>query len=90
MSDAKPINDGGPAFPHDPRIMRQIGHDDYQVVNEGQVGGMSLRDYFAAKAVQGLCCDFDECGSITRKGAEWIATEAYRISDAMLAERARA
>ena len=45
--------------------------------------GMSLRDYFAAKAVQGFCADSETSG---RNGWE-IAEEAYEIADAMLAAR---
>lgn len=58
------------------------------------VGGMTLRDYFAAKVIA-------ECVSDYFRGAglgdypidpEWpngVALDAYRIADAMLAERER-
>ena len=43
------IKDGGPAFP-----TAEIFHDEVVYT-----GGMTLRDYFAAKAMQGFisCCD---------------------------------
>jgi hypothetical protein len=45
--------------------------------------GLSLRDYFAAKAMQGFAA--------TPHMAQWcsedVATSAYRLADAMLAER---
>lgn len=71
------INDGGPAFPvaiWDGRKMRYI--DD----------GMTLRDYFAAKAMQGLVSDF-----IT-KTTEKITLDkfvyaTFEIADAMLKAR---
>lgn len=64
-------NNGGPAFPHgDP-------------TNGGDVG-MTLRDFFAAKAMQGICTSKDEAGTLLNHGYEWIASEAYKISDAML------
>lgn len=64
------INDGGPAFPDD-------GQQNY-------TGGMTLRDYFAAKAMQGFMANksnpmrFDPDND-----AKW----AYTIADAMLKAR---
>lgn len=49
--------------------------------------GMSLRDYFAAKAMQGICTSKDEAGTLVNHGYEWIASESYKIADAMLKER---
>ena len=72
------INDGGPAFP-----LQSIGPD----FTPGYAG-MSLRDYFAAEAMQGLVS-----GHFAKYGHEdyWprpeIASEAYEIADAMIAAR---
>ena len=63
------INDGGPAFP--------IGSGDMR-----DPCGMTLRDYFAAKAMQALIIH-----GWTMMGA--IADTAYEQADAMLAERAK-
>ena len=63
-------NNGGPAFPSD--------SNQY-----GPAAGMSLHDYFAAKAMQGICSHHDTWGLT---GPE-IADHAYRIADAMLAAR---
>ena len=48
-------------------------------------GGMTLRDYFAAAAMQGMMAD-PEIGRIA-----WthIAEDCYRAADAMLAARER-
>jgi len=49
--------------------------------------GMSMRDYFAAKAMQGFCSnpnthdDFDEYAD--------VAISAYELADALLKERAK-
>jgi len=46
--------------------------------------GMTLRDYFAAKAMQGYCSDPDykkDCGQ------EDTAISAYKMADAMLKTR---
>ena len=48
MSDVK-VNDGGPAFPV-PYLVGMNG----AVVDTGATGGMTLRDYFAAKAMQAI------------------------------------
>lgn len=70
-------NDGGSAFP---------------VVNQmGTQSGMSLRDYFAAKAMQGWLASYgDEASHPARYGngaADDLARDSYAIADAMLAER---
>ena len=62
------LNDGGPAFPS------TITDDSLHV------GGMSLRDYFAAKVMQELIAG----GSTDR---HQIAQAAYLVSDAMINER---
>ena len=46
--------------------------------------GMELRDYFAAKAMQGLCANPNAEPSI---GQEVWAKAAYQVADAMLKER---
>lgn len=69
MSD----NTGGPAFP------LQDYHPDGRPA--GLSEGMTLRDYFAAKAMQGCCAD-PNCTS-----ADLIASFAYEMADAMLAAR---
>jgi len=65
------INDGGPAFPTDSE--HQSGPHTWHSA------GMTLRDYFAAKAMQALA----------RSGNYFDATarQAYMIADAMLRER---
>lgn len=45
--------------------------------------GMSLRDYFAAKAMQGVLAD-PSCEGEHKATAKW----AYEMADAMLAARA--
>ncbi|MFL1558614.1 hypothetical protein [Pseudomonas sp. O11] len=48
----------------------------------GCVLGMSLRDYFAAKALQGMTTDGWQANDRTP-----MAIEAYRLADSMLAAR---
>lgn len=53
--------------------------------------GMPLRDYFAAKAIQGLLSGVLAQGCISDEVAspEYWANKAYVFADAMLAERAK-
>jgi hypothetical protein len=54
------------------------------------VGGMTLRDYFAAKAMQGLISSHwcEEARVLSPKlGAEELATDAYIMANAMLKAR---
>ncbi len=44
--------------------------------------GISIRDYFAAKALQGIAA-----GPVTHRGIEDAAAFSYRLADAMLAAR---
>ena len=73
---SQPISDGGPAFPHTTQwdgITPAINHN-----------GMTLRDYFAAAALQGLLSSIEPnqlwCG-------EDVAVTCYRTADTMLKAR---
>lgn len=71
--------DGGAAFPIPDVWMPNheqmaIGHD-----------GMSLRDWFAGMALQGMVQDLSRDHK-----EEYLAHDAYKFADAMLAEREKA
>lgn len=96
------INTGGSAFPmqepqaiHSYAMAQVEGITDaderdraYTAARAQAVGGMTLRDYFAAKAMQGFLS-----GHIAHHGHEshWpygaLASEAYELADAMLKAR---
>lgn len=67
-----------PAFPHSPFV-----ECDGRVMSYGEIG-MTLRDYFAAAAMQGLI------GTV-KKDSDVIdlAKAAYLVADEMLKERAK-
>jgi len=67
-------NTGGPAFPLPVTDQECCGRF------ESGYGGMSLRDYFAAKALQGLLSGRNHI-------AEVNVRLAYEYADAMLKER---
>ena len=53
----------------------------------GSQPGMTLRDYFAGQVIGGLL----ECSSLRSRSDHSLAAEvAYRVADAMIAERAKA
>ena len=73
---------GGPAFPHS-----RLGSD---------ADGMTLRDYFAAKAMQSVLhgarmpgIDADPLPPEVSQALAAIAKVSYRVADAMLAERSK-
>ena len=53
--------------------------------------GMTLRDYFAAKAMQGFIANTLAMQAISdnfpNEGDEYVAQESYRMADAMLKQR---
>lgn len=76
MSNKKQKTDNPQAFPQ-----AQFRGDEQ--VDTAEHGGMTLRDYFAAKAMQSLLSDH-EVNSSTREN---ISEFAYKYADAMLEER---
>ena len=72
--------DGGPAFPAHHFDMADHEH------------GMSLRDYFAAKALPTVYSNTEEitywCEEYSvREACDFVAKRAYQLADAMLAAR---
>lgn len=72
-------NDGGCAFPVTTGI-------------ESLADGMTLRDYFAAKALQGWLASYanDTRHPVDADKGAAVAQQSYAMADAMLAERAKA
>lgn len=70
-------HDGGPAFP--------VESYDHEADMDTVKLGMTLRDYFAAAALQGMLANAQP-GDGT---PEEFAADAYAFADAMLAARAR-
>ena len=68
-------DNGGPAFGE----LQQVG--DVAMRD----GGLSIRDYFAAKAMQGMIANY----GYLRSEVDVIAESAYDCADAMLARRSK-
>ena len=76
-------SDGGAAFP----VLTRDPWDNYTAS-----GGMSLRDWFAGQALSGLLCNGfipAQSESVQRDGCVDYVGAAYRMADAMLAERSK-
>ena len=79
-------HDGGPAFPVDDII--QLDEKGQKFGAPISSAGMTLRDWFAGQAINGLCADptnhklFDDMHD--------AAANAYLIADAMIAARSEA
>ncbi len=100
MSEMNVSQDGGAAFPIDCVL---IENTEGSLQKEAGQSGMSLRDYFAAKAMQGLSSNTVWVSFVrgfingegvkehlaADRGLEYMANEAYRIADAMLKARAK-
>jgi hypothetical protein len=88
------VETGGPAFPTVTERMELREHG-YRPVNDLETG-LTLRDYFAAKAMASLHTSAAILGQIAdRRGDSYVVTTdelvagAYAVADAMLKERAK-
>jgi len=69
------------AFPSTEPIYRE------NVVGIKQSNGMDLRDYFAAKAMQGLLSNPKLQEQILKQGQDWIIESSYAWANSMMKER---
>lgn len=85
---SQPINDGGSAFPY----KRQIRCNG-EVIDYVMESGMTLRDYFAAAALQAIISSALSEGTKTMYNIrkpdflECLSLDAYAHADAMLKAR---
>lgn len=82
--------DGGPAFPTDRRkaenYMDEGGYGRCRMITVNE-GGMSLRDWFAGMALQGIVSNYVKRLDAGDSDADRWAEECYSIADSMLEER---
>jgi hypothetical protein len=82
--------DGGPAFPHQKDLVLYNDADKRepaQTIRGVWDGGMSLRDYFAAKALAGVLATITDMTPASRNDTARIAADCYTMADAMLRAR---
>ena len=70
---------GGPAFPFSPSDVSTI---------KPQLG-MTLRDYFAGEAMQGMISANGDSNGYLEYEEETVAANAYKLADAMLKARSK-
>ena len=76
-------DDGGPIAASMTKKTR-VGEDTYRLEMTEAEGGLSIRDYFAAAALQGFVSSYPNGNA---GDAEAIAQDSYTLADAMLAAR---
>lgn len=69
--------DGEPAFPNNDATVNRINNE----------AGMTLRDYFAAKAMQGWMASYSPDQTFAGVSAVEVASLAYRVANEMLKAR---
>lgn len=94
-----PFRDGGPAFPiADMQAAHRVGmaatngtgkpEADYIAASARATAGMTLRDYFAAKAMESMPPPSDYVGEKeTADSYRYWSAKCYHMADAMLAAR---
>ncbi|MBJ9597638.1 hypothetical protein GHU73_09795 [Citrobacter werkmanii] len=75
-------NTGGQAFPR-----QQWEYDGHNTVLQYQEEGMTMRDYFAAKAMQAMISNASIIDNDSDGAVNYAASAAYKFADAMLATR---
>ena len=66
------------------QIINELAFPAYDHLEQTMFDGMSLRDYFAAKAMQGMLA---ACTGWSEAGIERLAKCSYMTADKMLIER---
>jgi len=81
-------NDGGPAFP---KNLQFSGMGYCANISAELTGGMSLRDWFAGQALCGIMGNSEHRDPLdnTESGCRVAAEHAYKVADAMIAERSK-
>lgn len=80
--------DGGYAFPHDVEQRTSSGWGESETC-EFSDPGMTLRDYFAAKAMNAFVANSAILKTAVRADVDAVAKESYRFADAMLKFRGK-
>lgn len=79
MTD-KQIDEGGQAFPFTEKNSNGTHYHSFQ--------GMTLRDYFAAKAMSGMVANADfDYSPLGDNSIKNVADDAYKLADAMIRAR---
>ena len=73
------MNDNEPAFPQTINTnFTTIDQNGYITLDKETVGGLTKREYFAAKAMQGLLANGEEFSSNVAGSAVWYADQLIK------------
>jgi hypothetical protein len=81
------MKDGGPAFPQKSFSGPAVVDGECGLLTISAHAGMSLRDYFAAAALQGYLASWPKDGENMLTTKTKAAEDCYDIADAMLEAR---
>jgi hypothetical protein len=84
------VKDGGPAFPTISTDKMWTSDGDHVLPDVSSSGGLTIRDWFAGKALQGMLADSENSYSCTAEETHWtqaVARVAYQMADAMIQAR---
>lgn len=81
--------DGGPAFPWT-KFDQNHGHNEGRYEIFHQFSGVSMRDWFAAMAMQGIITGCGNSAGEVNYREPTVAENAYDMADAMLKARENA
>jgi len=91
VDSSKKIDDGGPAFPIPVAMCQNVNGEAIVIDSQDRcVGGLSLRDYFAAKAMAAMIdssVHSESFADFHDGSAQTYAAKAYIMADAMLLAR---
>jgi len=79
-------DDGGPAFPSSEELVG-VDSQGYKTTGHAVSHGMSLRDYIAVRALQGMIASDPDYAKADRTDRYTWATFAYAFAEAMLEVR---
>lgn len=79
--DSRTKNTGGLVFPRPLSVSQGVAGN--QQILAGEQDGITLRDWFAGLALQGICAS----GPGSQWSNEMLAQEAYQLADTMLVQR---
>ena len=83
---SKEINDGGPAYPQPCTSEGYAGNTPYGVAG----GGMTLRDWYAGMALQGICASNPIIKGLSQgTPADDLCKLCYILADAMIKQRGK-
>lgn len=68
-------------------LLYRFDDEPYPEEKSNSVDELTARDYFAAKAMQGILANQGQLDVINESAILWVTADSYRLADAMLKAR---